>query len=133
VSVLIELQEARVQHLQGDINAARTALRAAKALEGELPDSRLGARIRRVESEIRFVPREVDDLPIGARELTDREQSVLLLLPHGLKRKELAEQLHVSENTVKTHLTSIRHKLGIQGRESIVDRARELGLLPSDG
>lgn len=133
VAVLIELQEARIQHRQGDLQAARTSLRSAKALESDLPDSRLEARMRRVEAEIRFVPREAEDLPIGARELTDREQSVLLLLPHGLKRKELAEQLHVSENTVKTHLTSIRHKLGLQGRESIVDRARELGLLPSDG
>jgi ATP/maltotriose-dependent transcriptional regulator MalT len=82
-----------------------------------------------MENEIRFVAREVEDLPVGARELTDREQAVLVLLPHGLSRRDLAAQLVVSENTVKTHLTSIRHKLGLVGRESIVDRARELGLL----
>ena len=45
-------------------------------------------------------------------------------------RRELARQLFVSENTVKTHLQSIRRKLGLTGREDIAARARELGLLP---
>ena len=42
----------------------------------------------------------------------------------------LSAQLFVSENTVKTHIKSIRRKLGLDGREDIVGRARELGLLP---
>ena len=129
----IELQQARLHHLVGDQEAARAAVRSAKAIVAELPDARFDARIRATENEIRFVAREVDDLPVGARELTDREQAVLVLLPHGLSRRDLAAQLHVSENTVKTHLTSIRHKLGVSGRDSIVDRARELGLFVDDG
>ncbi len=132
VDAAIELQRARVLHRMGDIEGARKAVRESKTIVADLPDAQFDARIRSVESEIRFVARDVDDLPIGARELTDREQAVLALLPHGLKRKELAEQLHVSENTVKTHLTSIRHKLGVSGRSSIVDRAIELGLLRSE-
>ena len=56
--------------------------------------------------------------------------AVLLLLPHRLPRKDLAAQLFVSENTVKTHIKSIRRKLGLGGRDDVVDRARELGLLP---
>ncbi len=127
--VAIALQEARVLHRTGDAEGARAALRNAKSLVVELPDPQFEARVRAVEAEIRFVPRELEGLPVGARELSDREQAVLLLLPHGLSRRELAGQLHVSENTVKTHLTSIRHKLGVSGRDSIVDRARELGLL----
>ena len=98
----------------------------------ELPDPQLDDRIRATRTAIRFVPREVEGLPAGARELTDREAAVLALLPHDLSRKELAAQLFVSENTVKTHLSSIRHKLGIEGRASIVDRARELGLLSDE-
>ncbi|MFT7475177.1 MAG: LuxR family maltose regulon positive regulatory protein [Verrucomicrobiales bacterium] len=125
----IDLQDARILHRTGDIDGARAALRGAKAAIGAMPDPHFEKRVRAVEAEIRFVARDVEDLPIGARELTDREQAVLVLLPHRLPRKELAEQLHVSENTIKTHLTSIRHKLGIHGRESIVERANELGLL----
>jgi LuxR family maltose regulon positive regulatory protein len=133
VDAAIELHGARVYHRMGGIEAARRSVRTTKAMVAQLPDAQFDARIRAVEAEIRFVARDVEDLPIGARELTDRELAVLALLPHDLKRKELAEQLHVSENTIKTHLTSIRHKLGVSGRESIVDRATELGLFGSVG
>lgn len=130
----IELHQARLHHRVGDLEAARAVVRNVKGSLASLPDPRFDDRIRQIENEIRFVPRELKDLPIGARELTDREQAVLALLPHGLSRRELAAQLHVSENTVKTHLTSIRHKLSVVGRESIVDRAVELGLMsPTEG
>lgn len=127
----IELQQARLDHLNGDQEAARAALRSAKAIVDLLPDPRFDERLRATENAIRFVAPDADALPVGARELTDRERAVLTLLPHGLSRRELARQLHVSENTVKTHLTSIRHKLGVAGRASIVDRAVDLGLLPT--
>lgn len=129
IDLVMCLQEARLSHRTGDIEAARALVREARTLAGSLPDPRFDERLRSVEADIRFVARDVEDLPIGARELTDREQAVLELLPHGLARKELAAQLHVSENTIKTHLTSIRHKLGISGRASIVDKASELGML----
>lgn len=131
VELMMGAQQARLAHRIGDVEAARAAVRVSRTLVESLPDPRFDARLRSVEADIRFVARDVEDLPIGARELTDREQAVLELLPHGLARKELAAQLHVSENTIKTHLTSIRHKLGISGRSSIVDKAAELGMLQS--
>jgi LuxR family maltose regulon positive regulatory protein len=87
-------------------------------------------QIKAVRAETRFVPRDDRHLPVGARELTERELAVLRLLPHGLPRRELAAQLFLSENTVKTHIKSIRRKLGLGGRDDIVARARDLGLLP---
>ena len=87
----------------------------------------LGNLLNRTETE--GPPATRDRLPIGARELSARELAVLRLLPFGLSRRKLAAQLYVSENTVKTHLTSIRRKLGVVGREDVVARARELGLL----
>lgn len=126
----IEMHQARLDHLTGDQAAARSAVRTARRIVARLPDARLDERLRSTENAIRFVARQAADLPAGARELTDREHAVLRLLPHRLSRRELARQLHVSENTVKTHLTSIRHKLGVTGRDSIVARAVELGLLP---
>lgn len=125
----IELQQARLHHVAGDQEAARAAIRCARSLVDALPDARFDDRIRAVENATRFVTVDAEALPVGARELTDRERAVLELLPHRLGRRELARQLHVSENTIKSHLTSIRHKLAAPGRSSIVDRAVELGLL----
>ncbi len=128
---VIELQCSRLRHVAGDQDGARAAIRCARTIADGLPDPRLDDRIRAAENATRFVTADADALPVGARELTDRERAVLELLPHQLGRRELARQLHVSENTIKSHLTSIRHKLAAPGRSSIVDRAVELGLLPA--
>jgi LuxR family maltose regulon positive regulatory protein len=61
--------------------------------------------------------------------LTNREQSVLLLLPTMMTNTEIAEELHVSVNTVKVHLKGIYRKLGVPSRRQAVARARSLGLL----
>lgn len=125
----VAIQRARIAHVLGDRAGARAAVREARSIVEELPDPRFDARLRAVENEIRFVAKAAADFGFGPVELTERERSVLTLLPFELSRAELAAQLHVSENTVKTHLTSIRRKLGLSGRASIVDRARDLGLL----
>ncbi len=64
--------------------------------------------------------------------LTEREREVLNLVAGGARSREIAEQLVVSEKTVKYHLTQIYNKLGVSGRTAAVARARELGLLAHD-
>lgn len=61
--------------------------------------------------------------------LSDREQIVLRYLPTGLSNKRIAAELHMSVNTLKTHLKSIYRKLGARSRGESVARARELHLL----
>ncbi|MEM8706828.1 MAG: LuxR C-terminal-related transcriptional regulator [Actinomycetota bacterium] len=61
--------------------------------------------------------------------LTDRERSLLQLLPGTLSQRELGEALHVSFNTIKTHNRQIYRKLGVTSRDAAVARARALGLL----
>jgi LuxR family transcriptional regulator, maltose regulon positive regulatory protein len=61
--------------------------------------------------------------------LTDRELHVLRYLPSLLSASEIAGELYVSLNTVKTHLRSIYRKLGVSSRRGAVDRANELGIL----
>jgi ATP/maltotriose-dependent transcriptional regulator MalT len=61
--------------------------------------------------------------------LTDREQDVLAHLCRGGSNKAIARALHVSAETVKTHLAHIYGKLGAPGRREAVARARELGLV----
>jgi LuxR family maltose regulon positive regulatory protein len=61
--------------------------------------------------------------------LTDRERSVLTYLASSMTAAEIADELYVSVNTVKTHLGAIYRKLSAGGRREAVRRARELELL----
>jgi LuxR family maltose regulon positive regulatory protein len=62
-------------------------------------------------------------------ELSPSELRVLRFLPTNLTRPEIARSLHVSLNTVNTHIRSIYSKLGASDRSSAVRQARELRLL----
>ncbi len=61
--------------------------------------------------------------------LSAAETRVLQFLPSHLQLADVADQLFLSRNTVKTHITAIYRKLGVTSRGQAVARARELGLL----
>ena len=61
--------------------------------------------------------------------LSGREQSVLRFLPTMMSNAEIAGELFVTSNTVKTHLKSIYRKLSVSRRRDAVERARALELL----
>jgi DNA-binding NarL/FixJ family response regulator len=60
--------------------------------------------------------------------LTPRELSILRLLAKGLRNREIGEQLHIGEGTVKTHLHNVYRKLKVGGRLALVRVARDKGL-----
>ncbi len=62
--------------------------------------------------------------------LTEREREVLLLIARGLSNQELAEQLFIADNTVKTHVKRIFTKLGARDRAQAIVIAYESGLVP---
>jgi LuxR family transcriptional regulator, maltose regulon positive regulatory protein len=62
--------------------------------------------------------------------LTSREMDVLTRLADGGSNKVIARALHVTPETVKTHLSHVYAKLGVRGRREAVIRARELGIRP---
>jgi LuxR family maltose regulon positive regulatory protein len=62
-------------------------------------------------------------------ELTEREIAVLRLLDGDLSRREIADALYVSLDTVKTHIRGIYRKLGAGSREEAVAGARRRGLI----
>ena len=70
------------------------------------------------------------DAPPGLLEpLSERERAVLRLLPALLSNPEIAGELFVSVNTVKTHIKTIYRKLDVTSRRDAVIRARELRLI----
>jgi LuxR family transcriptional regulator, maltose regulon positive regulatory protein len=61
--------------------------------------------------------------------LTDRELTILRMLPAPASLREVAADLFVTPNTLKTHLRAIYRKLGAESREEAVIHAREGGLI----
>ncbi|HSS10477.1 MAG TPA: LuxR C-terminal-related transcriptional regulator, partial [Acidimicrobiales bacterium] len=61
--------------------------------------------------------------------LTERERAVLALLPGWLSNREIAAELYVSVNTLKTHLKGLYRKLDATSRHNAIVRAKSLGLI----
>ena len=74
-----------------------------------------------------FAPNTARQQTLG---ITARELEILTLVARGLSNREIAAQLFVSENTVKTHCARTFDKLGAARRTQAVQRGKELGLLP---
>ncbi len=67
--------------------------------------------------------------PSRTAALSAREREVLVLVARGTPNRAIAQELFVSEATVKTHLTHIYDKLGVTDRAAAVATAYELGIL----
>jgi DNA-binding CsgD family transcriptional regulator len=70
-----------------------------------------------------------EECPVFVEPLTSRERAVLEYLPTMMTNTEIARQLLVSVNTVKTHLKAVYRKLGVARRREAVLRAKQLEIL----
>ncbi len=115
----------------GDRRAARQRALEARELLSRAPEpGTLALRmVGQLERALRLVVDVSDAGPVVTDELTAREQTVLGLLPTGLSAREIADELGISRDTVKTHTKRIYQKLGVSSRRSAVTRGRDLGLL----
>jgi LuxR family maltose regulon positive regulatory protein len=127
-----QLSLARMGRSQGDRETARESLAAARATIERCRDPGiLTAMLERTARGVRQPGRRDGTVPAGvADDLSERELSVLRLLPSDLSQREIAAELFVSRNTVKTHVRAIFRKLGASARAEAVARARERDLLP---
>lgn len=117
--------------MAGDVEGARACADEARRL---LATAREPVHLCRLVDELAervgaAVPEPVAP-PAGPGDLTDRELAVLRRLTGDGSAREIAADLYVSHNTVKTQMRSIYRKLGVATREEAVRRARERGLLP---
>ncbi len=103
-------------------------LAEARAIADRCVDPGIAGRyLARVEARHGHAERAVVDELV--EELSDRELAVLRYLPSKLSQREIAGELYVSLNTVKTHSKAIYRKLAVDGRHAAVQSARDLGLL----
>jgi ATP/maltotriose-dependent transcriptional regulator MalT len=109
-----------------------TARAAPAAVAGELPPDYLARLTEAFEQAGQVVLRQSrrDAVPPGlVVPLTSRELEVLQLLATGRSNRAIGDELVVSLDTVKRHVTHILDKLEVANRTQAVIRARELGLL----
>ncbi|HSZ99166.1 MAG TPA: response regulator transcription factor [Streptosporangiaceae bacterium] len=111
-----------------DVTAERLfdAVRVVAAGEGLLAP----AVTRRLISEFaRLRPTPAAAVRPALATLTPRETEVLILVAEGLSNQQIAARLVVTEETVKTHVSRVLHKLGLRDRTQAVIAAYESGLI----
>ena len=74
-------------------------------------------------------PFEVSEAAIAKLGITPRELEVLQLMAQGHSNQQIAEQLFVSLNTVKTHISNVLSKLNAARRTQAIQKAKTLGLI----
>jgi LuxR family maltose regulon positive regulatory protein len=120
---------ARVRCRRGRLDEARSGLHAARDELADLVDGGCMASLAAaVEAELdeaaaRAALGEILESP------SEAEQTVLRLLESDLSARQIAAELYLSANTVRTHTRAIYRKLGVNSRADAVARARQAGLL----
>ena len=151
----IHVTQALADQLRGDLPRAIASLESALSLgepegyvrtfadEGApmaallLAASRSGiapAYVARLQAAMRIAPQPEPGEPTGpastmVEPLSSRERDVLRLLNTDLTGPEIARELVLSLNTVRTHTKNVYLKLGVSNRQAALSRARELDLL----
>ena len=118
----------------GDEDIYRALKAGAKAylLKGMTTDELIEA-IRAVRAGKSHIPPAIAEKlaeRMGVEELTPREMDVLEQIVAGKSNKEIAEELQVSEATVKTHINSLLGKLGVTDRTQAATAAIRRGIVP---
>ena len=143
LDVLLLRMECELRDGNGRVARAtlREALTLGRSLDVVRPFALAGSETRAVLSAV-IASRARDEFatriaraftivrPESSAPLSEREAAVLALLPSLLSAREIAAELTVSVNTVKTHIRAIYAKLGVASRREAVRRAHELNLLP---
>jgi DNA-binding NarL/FixJ family response regulator len=121
-SVVGAVRAGAIGYLLKDTQAdeLRRAIKAAAAGQVQLSPKAAARLMREVRA------------PESPEALTDRETEVLRLLAQGQSNKEIAQTLNIGEKTVKTHVSNVLGKLGVQSRTQAALYAVRIGLVPAE-
>ncbi len=101
----------------------------------DISEEELIKAIRTVAAGKKYIPTEIAEIlseNYGQEELTPSERKILEIIVKGRANKEIAYELKISENTVKTHVKNIFDKLGVSDRTSAATLAIRRGLVRID-
>jgi LuxR family maltose regulon positive regulatory protein len=112
----------------GDRRGAAALLDDARDILTSLPDGAEAQLTRLGQLERRIATRQPRVITL-ASPLTERETAVLQMLGGTLSLREIGQELHLSQNTIKTHTQAIYRKLGVSTRHDAIDKGREIGVL----
>ena len=128
--VLLSEEEGAVARLRA------LPLRGWGIVPHDAPPEELGAAVAAVAQGLVVLPRAVAEGALAgspAAELSEpptaREGEVLGLLARGLSNKQIARELHISEHTVKFHISALYAKLGVGNRAEAVSQGARHGLI----
>jgi NarL family two-component system response regulator LiaR len=105
---------------ESSIDALAHTLRCASRGDACFPPEHLGGVLRELRADVRRVQRREGPLDV----LTPRERDVLMCMSRGQCPAEIADELGVSANTIRTHTNKIFAKLGVHSRLEAVTVAR---------
>ncbi len=103
----------------------------------DAPSEELGAAVAAAAQGLIVLPKPLTERllqePAAVEELSEpltaREREVLELLGRGLSNRLIARELHISEHTVKFHISSLYAKLGVNNRAEAVSQGARHGLI----
>ena len=113
------------------------SLRGWGIVPPDAPSEELGAAVAAAAQGLTVLPKALAEQllvePAVVEELSEpptaREREVLGLLGQGFSNKMIARELHISEHTVKFHISSLYAKLGVSNRAEAVSRGARHGLI----
>jgi len=136
IAIRAESPEARIIMLttfEGDANIRRALEAGARGyLLKSTPPADLVETIRQVHAGRKGIPPDVAAHiaeHLGDESLTERELDVLRLIAGGNRNRDIAEQLFISEETVKVHVKHVMEKLGASDRTQAVAIALRRGII----
>lgn len=127
LAVQARIELAHVHIALADVGGARTLMREVDEVLRRRPD--LGSLVGEAEALRTRLSKEHGSIALGASSLTAAELRLLPILSTHLSFREIAAQMYLSANTVKSQAISTYRKLGASSRSEAVARSRELGLL----
>lgn len=96
----------------------------------------IALKLNKQKVETQIIAKEVfnnnfvlDEIELNKLGLSKRELEVLQLMSVGLSNQEIAEQLFISLNTIKTHTSNLFEKLDVKRRTQAIEKAKRLSLI----